>query len=225
MMWPTSAFGFRVFWDSWSSWVSWISCVSWSYRFPCTDWLRVIQKFMVFCCDKFPGTDVQQSILFPSLRTRRCVVIGISFSSYVRFSWIPNLSTWGASWRSRTVHRWRTRRNSDGQAYRRRLWFCHNPVILILFLRPLRRRFGAADQAEILSATERAEKADVEQMKKIVPFVTCETAFCQYVCNLVFGVDVPNLNLRIQVDPVKQPSKSNSVGSGHMSRCRDSCLR
>ena len=60
MMWPNSTFGFRVFWDSWSSWVSWISCVSWVYRFPCTDWLRVIQRFLVcFCCDNFPCTDVQ----------------------------------------------------------------------------------------------------------------------------------------------------------------------
>ena len=43
-----------------------------------------------------------------------------------------------------------------------------------LFLHPLRHRFRATSQAEILSATSRAEMADVEQMKKFVPFVTCE---------------------------------------------------
>ena len=32
--------------------------------------------------------------------------------------------------------------------------------------------------------------ADVEHMKKIVPFVTCEYTFSQYVCELVFGVNV-----------------------------------
>ena len=61
--------------------------------------------------------------------------------------------------------------------------------------------------------------ADVEQMKKTVPFVTCEIPFCQYVCELMFGVDVPELNLRSQVNPVKHPIKSNSVGSSHMSHC------
>ena len=62
--------------------------------------------------------------------------------------------------------------------------------------------------------------ADVKQMKKIVPFVTCEISFSQYVCNLVFGVNVPDLNLGIQVDSVKQPIKSNSVSPGNMSHCR-----
>ena len=55
--------------------------------------------------------------------------------------------------------------------------------------------------------------ADVEQMKKIVPLIMCEVPFCQYVCELVFGVDVLDLNLRIQINSVKQPVKSNSVGS------------
>ena len=55
--------------------------------------------------------------------------------------------------------------------------------------------------------------ADVEQMKKIVPFVTCEITFGQNVCELMFGFDVPDLNFRIQVKPNKQPIQSNSVGS------------
>ena len=37
---------------------------------------------------------------------------------------------------------------------------------------------------------------DVEQMKKIVPFVTCEITFGQNVCELMFVVNVPDLNLR-----------------------------
>ena len=32
--------------------------------------------------------------------------------------------------------------------------------------------------------------ADVKQVKKIVPLITCEIPFCQYVCKLVFGVNV-----------------------------------
>ena len=34
-----------------------------------------------------------------------------------------------------------------------------------------------------------------------------------------FGVDVFDLNLRVQVGSVKQPIKRNSVGSGHVSHC------
>ena len=41
--------------------------------------------------------------------------------------------------------------------------------------------------------------------------------FCQYVCKLVFGVDILDLNLGIQISSVKQPVKSNSLGSGYMS--------
>ena len=36
-------------------------------------------------------------------------------------------------------------------------------------------------------------------MKKIVPIITCEIPFCQYVCKLVFGVDVFDLDFRVQM--------------------------
>ena len=39
--------------------------------------------------------------------------------------------------------------------------------------------------------------ADVIQMKKIVPFVTCEIVFGQNVCELMFGVDVSDLKFRV----------------------------
>ena len=61
--------------------------------------------------------------------------------------------------------------------------------------------------------------AGAKYMKKIVPFITCEGPYCQHVCELVFGVDVLDLNLRIQINSVKQPVKSNSVGSGYVSHC------
>ena len=53
---------------------------------------------------------------------------------------------------------------------------------------------------------------DVEQMKKIVPLITREITFGQSVCELVFGVNVPNLNSGFQIDSVKQPIRCNSVG-------------
>ena len=80
----------------------------------------------------------------------------------------------------------------------------------------VRHLLGTAGQAGILNAANRAKMDDVEQMKKIVPFVTCTMTFGQNVCELMFGVDVPHLNLGVQIDPIKQPIKSNSVGSWSM---------
>ena len=39
--------------------------------------------------------------------------------------------------------------------------------------------------------------ADVEQMKKIVLFVTSEITFGQNVCEVMFGVNVTDLNLGV----------------------------
>ena len=47
-------------------------------------------------------------------------------------------------------------------------------------------------------------------------------SLCQYVCELVFGVNVFDLDLGVQINSIKQPIKSNSVGSGNMSHCRTS---
>ena len=71
----------------------------------------------------------------------------------------------------------------------------------------------ASGQTEILSAASRAGMDDVEQMKKNVPLITCEITFGQYDCELMFGVDVPDLNLWIQINLIKQPIQSNPVGS------------
>ena len=66
--------------------------------------------------------------------------------------------------------------------------------------------------------------ADVEQTQKMIPFITCEISLCQYVCELVFGGNLFDLDLGVQIDSVKQPIKSNSVGSGNMSHCETSSL-
>ena len=56
------------------------------------------------------------------------------------------------------------------------------------------------------------EMADVEQTQKMISFITCEISLCQYVCELVFGVNVFDLDLWVQTDSIKQPIKSNFVG-------------
>ena len=73
-------------------------------------------------------------------------------------------------------------------------------------------RCGAAYQAQILSAASSSEMADVTQMKKLVPFVTCEITFGQNVCELVFGINVSNLHSGIKINPVKQQIQRNSEG-------------
>ena len=66
--------------------------------------------------------------------------------------------------------------------------------------------------------------ADVKQMENIVPLITCTCSLCQYVYELVFGVDIFGLNLWIQFNSVKQPIQSNSVGSGYVSHCGTSAF-
>ena len=66
--------------------------------------------------------------------------------------------------------------------------------------------------------------ADVEQTQKMIPFIKCEISLCQYVCELVLGVNVFDLDFGVQIDSIEQPIKGNSVGSGNMSHCRASSL-
>ena len=61
--------------------------------------------------------------------------------------------------------------------------------------------------------------ANIEQIKKIIPVITREISFGQDVCELVFGVNVTDLDSGDQIDPVTQPIQSNSVGSWNMPHC------
>ena len=65
------------------------------------------------------------------------------------------------------------------KVHRCRFRFCPTSFFSFWFLHPLRHRFGAAYQAGILGLASRAEMGDVEQMKKILLFVTCEITFGQ----------------------------------------------
>ena len=71
----------------------------------------------------------------------------------------------------------------------------------------------------------RTEMANVKQTQKIMPFITCQISLGQYVCELVFGVNVFDLDLGVQIKSIKQPVKSNSVSPGNMSHCGTSSLK
>ena len=66
--------------------------------------------------------------------------------------------------------------------------------------------------------------ANIKQSQQMIPFITCETAFGQYVSELVPGFNIFDLNLGIKINSIKQPVKSNSVGPGNMSHRRTSAF-
>ena len=54
--------------------------------------------------------------------------------------------------------------------------------------------------------------ANVKQTKKMIPFIMCEA----YVCELVFGVNVFDLDFGVQIDSIEQTTSSNSVSPGSL---------
>ena len=68
-----------------------------------------------------------------------------------------------------------------------------------------------------MAARKHREIHDNQQRQKMVPFITCEISLGQYLCELVLGVNVFDLDMGLQINSVKQPTKSNSVGSGYVS--------
>ena len=59
--------------------------------------------------------------------------------------------------------------------------------------------------------------------EKMIPLITCEISFGQNVSELVLSANLLDLDFGFH-DSVKQPIKSNSVGSGNVSHCRASSL-
>ena len=59
-----------------------------------------------------------------------------------------------------------------------------------------------------MAAGKHREIPDIQQTKKMVPLITCEASFGQHVCKLVFGADKLDLNLGVQINSVKHPSRA-----------------
>ena len=62
-------------------------------------------------------------------------------------------------------------------------------------------------------------KQNATNQKETLEFITF-----LHVCELVFGVDVFDLDLGVQIDSVEQPVQSNSVVFGNMSHRRTSAF-
>ena len=114
-----------------------ISRFSWSDQFPRTYWIfKKIQVFLVFFCrDKFPCTNVQNCNFLPSLRTRRCILI---VYSHVKFPCTWTICSTGCFEYPRAFRRNQTTCRDKWDQARRKLWFCHDPVVSFLFLHPFR---------------------------------------------------------------------------------------
>ena len=57
--------------------------------------------------------------------------------------------------------------------------------------------------AIVSEQTGRTEMADIEQTQQMIPLVTCEISFGQYVCESVFGVNVLDLVFGVQADSIE----------------------
>ena len=220
-MWPINVFSFRIPWKSLNFWIQQFPCnfmsnkLPWNFLLMIAPWLR-FRNFPFFLSFIFPYNFFQQtakkSILQPHLRTRRCV--GFWISSHPAFGCLRGFScpqTFGCM---RTFRGWRTCRNMRSQVHCRFRF---------------RHIFWCSLSTGILSATKRAEMADVKQEKKSTrrhfdhkEFHTWwveQIPFNQNVCELMFGVQRNAFDLRVQIDTVKQPIQRNSVGSWNMFHC------
>ena len=59
--------------------------------------------------------------------------------------------------------------------------------------------------------------ANGKQAQKMIPVITCEISLCQCVCELVFVVNVFDLDFGVQVDSIEQPIKNNCGFWKHVS--------
>ena len=97
--------------------------------------------------------------------------------------------------------------NSNSQGWRpteshrdqisRRLRFCNHALIFSRFsflCQPLRHGLRVVNLAE-MATRKHCNVHNVEQTEKMVPFFTCETAFRQNVGELVFGINVFDLDV------------------------------
>ena len=59
--------------------------------------------------------------------------------------------------------------------------------------------------------------AQLNKSRRLFQSSRLKLPLVQNVCELMFGVDILELNLGFQINSVKQPIKRDSVGSGYVS--------
>ena len=68
-----------------------------------------------------------------------------------------------------------------------------------------------------MAAREKGHVHYVEQLEKLIPFISSERTFRQDVSELATGVNIFHVDHWVKMDPVKQPIKCHFVGTGYMS--------
>ena len=191
-----------------SSRVSWVSWISWSDKFPCTYRIfRTVQVFLVFFCrDASPRTCLhpemhlfailENSTLRHDCHLLRQVSLHLTNLSD-RVLWVsPGFSTQSDSAQSKNLSRQVTPSSSSALTLPRS---CSLLSALASFLPSFWCSWSSWNSERM---------ADVKQIKKIVPLIACESPFCQYVCKLVFGVDMLDLNSGVQINLSNNQSRA-----------------
>ena len=88
-----------------------------------------------------------------------------------------------------------------------------------LLLRPLRHPFEQLIKLEFLVQQTELGWLMLNKCRRLFYPSRVKLPLVKNVCELMFGINVSNLNFRIKINPAKQPTQSNSVGSWHMSHC------
>ena len=182
-MWPNSTSGFWIFWIFWNFGISW--------------------RFLVFSCHKFPCADEQLSIPLPSLNsTLRWYVLASSLPDnptcrLEALSITGLLDAIGLFTDEELEATELVRFIAVGLDFAAILFSsdCSCILFAILSVQPNKLKF-LAQQREL-------KWLMLNKQRSLFPFVTCKINFGQNVFELMFGVNVPDLNLRIQIDSVE----------------------
>ena len=220
IMWPLSASSFNIPWFSW---------ISGRNKFPCHFFLVIAPGFRT---SKFPRFILSVAAGFPAAST-------INPPRYASFSFpweldaasgfefllalasgfpvdalsIPDFPTQSDGSRMRNLSRqWKS-----GSLLRALI--LPQSCLLLFVLASSSPSFWVSWSSWNTEHSKESWKGWCWKMKKIVPLNTCEFPSSQHDFELVFGVNVPYLNLWVQINPIKQPIQSNSVGSWHVSHC------
>ena len=62
-----------------------------------------------------------------------------------------------------------------------------------------------------MAARKHREIDDVQQMKTMIPLITCEITFCQHVSELLFGISLFDLVFWVQINATKQPTNPTQL--------------
>ena len=187
------------------------------HRFPCAEGFfpLILRVLILVRCRKFLCAEEQLSISLPSLRTRRCVGVRILIAA-TGFPDNPTCRLEALSFPGllHAIGLFTAEELAATELVRfiavcldfATILFSSDCSFAILSVMQLIKLKFLAQQRELKWLMLNKQRRLFHSSRVKCPFV-------KNVCELVFVVNVPCLNLGVQIDSVRQPIKSNSVGS------------